>query len=292
MMKGAKMSLANWIAAVFALSACAGHGVNKGAEVDGAASSRSCLLYDGTQYLNKPLEFSKLIPPVGVWYVRHIWSPPSAIDQMPRKELIRSAIAKFEPQGILVLDLEHWPVVGSADTVAQTVEKLSRLIDWTREELPLARLGYYGIVPLRDYWRAQMGEGSHEYQAWQRENDRLSGVVAHSDILFPSAYTFYADINGWERFVRENMKEARRIGNGRAVYLFLWPEFHDSTPLRHSFLPPEMWVRELEVACDLADGVVIWGGYDLKNKRRRDWDADAPWWKATLEFARRRPADR
>jgi hypothetical protein len=36
----------------------------------------------------------------------------------------------------------------------------------------------------------------------------------------------------------------------------------------------------------VADGLVIWGGWDTPNKRSEPWDDKAEWWQTTLEFMR------
>ena len=44
---------------------------------------------------------------------------------------------------------------------------------------------------------------------------------------------------------------------------------------------------ELDIARQYADGIVLWGGYDLQNDHPRDWDETAPWWQVTKMFMSR-----
>jgi hypothetical protein len=71
--------------------------------------------------------------------------------------------------------------------------------------------------------------------------------------------------------------------------VFLWPEFHESSEFKYTFVSGETWGHQLKVACEIADGVVIWGGWDLQKKRAREWDDHASWWKVTLELQGIRP---
>jgi hypothetical protein len=59
--------------------------------------------------------------------------------------------------------------------------------------------------------------------------------------------------------------------------------------VRDRFLPPDFWQMELDVARRYADGIVLWGGYDLQNDHPRDWDETAPWWQVTKLFMSRVP---
>jgi len=56
------------------------------------------------------------------------------------------------------------------------------------------------------------------------------------------------------------------------------------------FLPASFWRLQLEIARRYADGVVIWGGYNLQARGPRTWDANAPWWRETLAFLAQRRA--
>jgi hypothetical protein len=69
---------------------------------------------------------------------------------------------------------------------------------------------------------------SPQFKAWQA-NDAVAPIAAQADVLFPSIYTFYPDENGWQTYAIAQIKEARRIGPGKPVYVFLWPQFEDAT---------------------------------------------------------------
>lgn len=86
----------------------------------------------------------------------------------------------------IIVDIERWSLTGDAQTVKENVGKLSAILSWIKAEALDIRLGAYGTVPLRDYWRAIRGPGSKEYQAWQRDNDRLEELATIQDALCPS----------------------------------------------------------------------------------------------------------
>jgi len=200
-----------------------------------------------------------------------------------RVEALLASVPK--DQTPLVLDFEQFHTTGSAATVNRSVRKLNEIAAAFRHALPGRRIGHYGAIPIRDYWRAiKLDRSNAGFRAWQEENNQLAGLEQQVDLLFPSLYTFYDDREGWQRYAIAQICEARRISN-KPVIAFLWPEYHDSNQrVRDRFLPGDYWQLQLETAYRYADGVVIWGGYDLQNRRPRDWDDNAEWWKRTKMF--------
>jgi hypothetical protein len=114
------------------------------------------------------------------------------------------------------------------------------------------------------------------------ENDQLRSLAGAVDVFFPSLYTFYPDQAGWKKYAIAQIEEARRYGGGKPIYVFLWPQYHESNRiLGGSYLPADYWLLELETAREYADGIVLWSGSSK-------WDEDAPWWKVTKEFVKNR----
>ena len=192
----------------------------------------------------------------------------------------------------VVLDIEHWPLKGSADAVRDSLTKYMTVLDWFQAAAPGLSVGYYGAPPIRDYWRAIKDTSSQERQSWMAENDQLRSFAGAVDVLFPSLYTFYPDQAGWKKYAIAQIQEARRYGGGKPVYVFLWPQYHESNRiLGGRYLPADYWLLELETAREYADGVVIWGGWGSDNRPAK-WDDSAPWWKKTKEFMETLPVSR
>jgi len=89
----------------------------------------------------------------------------------------------------------------------------SAYADIFRSENRDAQVGFYSDLPVRDYWRAIGNRDGAKYKSWQQENDTLSDLAEHVDVVFPSLYTFYEDTAGWVRYAQANLAEARRTGN-------------------------------------------------------------------------------
>jgi hypothetical protein len=175
---------------------------------------------------------------------------------------------------LVVIDVEHWDLNRlPADAVQRNVERYVALLDAFRAQLPTARIGLYGMVPIRNYWTPVRGNAG-ELSAWRAENERLKPIAEAADVIFPSLYTFYEDRDGWVEYAKANIAEAKQYG--RPVYPFVWPQYHKSwKPIDGDF-----WRLQLETVFNSADGMVIW----TPARGRPRWNPEAAWWQETVQF--------
>ena len=244
------------------------------------------LVFDGTLYSNKPDLLAYGIRPITLVYAGKLGSDwYKQTGRLPDRQAVQAAAREAQQKGhAVVLDIEHWPLKGSLDSVNDSVTKYMTVLEWFRAAAPDLPVGYYGAPPLRDYWRAINNPSHQERRTWMVENDQIRLLAKSVDALFPSLYTFYLDQVGWKKYAIAQIEEARRYGNGKPVYVFLWPQYHDSNRiLGGHFLPEDYWLLELETAKQYADGIVIWGGWGADNRPAK-WDENAVWWGKTKEF--------
>jgi len=239
------------------------------------AAERPFVVFDGLLYSGKPdTRVRGLVP---ITWVGDLWRPAISKDSVDEAQ-VRSIFARLShSHGFYYLDIENWPLDRSAGERQQSIAKLTQVIDLARRTAPHARLGFYGVLPGITYW--PLLRHDQRYDEWLATNRQLDGLATHIDAVFPSLYTFYEDIEGWQSYARQTLTEARRYG--KPVYAFLWPEFHDSTPRRGEQIPVAYWRTELELCGEMADGVVLWGGWG------QHWQEDAAWWQESLSFIRR-----
>jgi hypothetical protein len=227
-------------------------------------------VFDGMHHRQKPNLVAQGLDPISIIYEGAIFrsAEPAARLSLARLEAALFAIPNDGRP--VVLDIERW--IWVPGRVPLYVEALRN----ARMMKPDARLGFYGVVPSRDYWRA-IAAGSPAYGKWMEENDSLLEIAVEADYVFPSVYTFYNDPKGWVAYAEANIAEARRVANGKPVFVFLWPTFHESNrELRGQKLSGTFWRLQLDTARRLADGVVIWGG--------GEWREEDDWWAVTREF--------
>jgi hypothetical protein len=232
-------------------------------------------VYDALLYLGKPDLEAFGLKPIRVVYESELWMPKENTRFADRHRV--AAVARRIRDGSLVcIDIEVWPLTGKDEVVRESIEKFKSVANWLRQGTKNATIGYYGILPMRDYWRAISGKSTYVHRQWIHENKAVEGIAETIDVVFPSLYTFYPDQKEWEKYAIENIKAARMYG--KPVYAFLWPMYHDSTNRKGQYISQEYWRFQLEVCRKYADGVVIWGGW------KERWDDNAPWWIETKRF--------
>lgn len=250
------------------------------------AEQKPFVVFDGLLYANKPDLAQFGIQPISIVYASQLGNDWFKSDtRLPDKDAVqRVARESKEKAGYVVIDIEHWPLTGDSARVESSLSKYTTVLQWFKEAVPGLITGYYGTPPLRDYWRAIYPPMSKEWESLSSDNDRIRPLAGTVDVLFPSLYTFYTDQGAWVRYAYGQIAQARRYANGKPVYVFLWPQYHNSNrTLAGTYLPADYWRLELETAKQYADGIVLWGGWG-KNNRPAQWDEEAAWWKMTKEF--------
>lgn len=229
-------------------------------------------VFDATTFRDKPDLSIYGIEPVNIVYEGSVFMPDKPSNSLPSDGSIkRVATAAKASQGISIIDVELWQWLPN---ITELYVKLTQQLKIANPEL---KMGYYSIVPKRDYWRAKEGPSSEKYKMWQLENDQLQDIADCVDYLIPSLYTFYDYQPGWVAYAEANIAEARRLARGKPVYVFLWFQYHESNPeLKLKPIPADYWKLQLETVRRLADGIVLWGGVN--------WDPNAPWWIETQKF--------
>jgi hypothetical protein len=249
-------------------------------------AQRPFRIFDATAYIGRPDMSRYGIEPIHI-IDRGIW-PNGGLRGLPDPALVRRYVESLPPGDTpIVLDFEQYDLVGSDQAAGVARRDLGAIADAFRAAAPNRRIGFYGIVPIPDWARALAGAGSPPYREWQRQNDRMRAMQSRVDFVFPPAYTVNRDRAAWASFAASQICEARRLSS-KPLYVFLWPEFHDGSPLVGQYLEADFWRFQLETAHRLADGVVIFGGYDIRANRPRQWNPQAPWYQPTLDFIRDR----
>jgi hypothetical protein len=246
------------------------------------------IVFDATLYKNKP-SFSDYpgFRPITVLYEWPLFRTGQSSTGLPSEQTVRSVVKELgEASEPVVLDIERWPLKGDVQAVKTSVSKLLAVWSWIKDEMPRAKIGTYGTVPLPDYWRAIRGPTNAEFQTWQQDNDRLDELLPHMDAVYPSIYTFYSDRQGWVTYAIAQIGEARRKAKGKPVYAFLWPQYHESNHLIGlEPIEPDYWELQLNTVSQHADGVVIWGGWG--KTAPEPWNEAASWWQVTKRFMKR-----
>ena len=245
------------------------------------AGGKAFRVMDATAYSGKPPLERFGLEPMRVLVASFLWEHEEARGDLPSQADLTRVSEQISGESEVILDVEHWPLDDAHRGV--NLSRYADLVDDLARRNPGVRFGYYGRLPHRDYWAPI--EGGARRVAWRRYNDANRALADHVDALYPSLYTFDNDFDEWEVFARAQIAESRRLAPDKPVYAFLWPQYHDSVWFRGlDYLPRGAWRRQLEVAHEVADGIVIWGGWDFDAWQPAKWDEQAPWWLETKDF--------
>ena len=218
------------------------------------------------------------------------------INEEKVRNYARRASAAGQP---LVVDIEHWSVdIRSTDAaeVDAAIDRFLQIISWVKDERPDVEIGFYGLLPIREYWTPVQFQVAEEWRSndptltgrqdwyaeradqmtqWHAANDRLQELADAVDFIAPSLYTFYDDVEAWSWYAEANLAEAASYG--KPVYAFVWPKFHQGGWNAGEMISPEFWQHQLDFIRQHADGVIIWGSPDMAS-------AKTPWLATTLDF--------
>lgn len=239
-------------------------------------------VFDGTLYSDKPKLDNYGIESLKILYASSFWSKKQSREQIPDSKIIKALSQDViaDKNIILCLDIEDWKLNG--DERSASLEKYKATINLFKHYLKDTSIGYYGVLPERDYW-ASVKDNDKKKIRWKNTNNDLLDFSKNVDVVFPSLYTFYGDKEGWKKYAVEHLKEAKKYG--KPVYAFLWPLYHESNFLnKHDYIGDEYWKMQLEIVKKYADGLVLWGGWDFENKRPMKWDENSAWWAVTKKF--------
>jgi hypothetical protein len=253
-------------------------------------------LYDSLLFIGKPD-----LSPYGfkrsrTVYQNELW-PPKADYTTPNEAAVRSKARAVLAEGVtaavpVILDVERYSVDVRLDishlnpdtsTVDANIRKLEQIISWFRDEAPTLKVGFYDVAaPVTGLpVTGQQPANDTELAIWKKANSYLIPFVTHVDALYPSLYTFTTDPANWVALAQRYISEAKRIGAGKPVRPFIWPQYHDVMrgPLALTYIDYDYWMLQLTTIRDAGvSGIVFWGGY------QRQWDGTQGWWHATLDF--------
>jgi hypothetical protein len=130
---------------------------------------------------------------------------------------------------------------GGTAAVDVTIAYFTQVLRWARAAAPTAKLGFYGIGPIFDYWAANNYNTALQrpkdiwwaantarfvtaYGGWQAANTYLAPLLSKVDFICPQFYTFYdfyetgavganPDVyHGWKDSSLSRMNEGRQYG--------------------------------------------------------------------------------
>jgi hypothetical protein len=262
-----------------------------------AASKRDTFgIYDSLLFIGKPDLSRYGLKRARTVYEHELGLPKPTPDEAAVRSKARAILAEGVTAAVpVILDVEQYSVDVRLDishispdtsTVDANILKLNQIINWFKDEAPMLQVGFFDVaapvvgLPVT----GQQPANDAELAIWKKANSYLIPFATHVDALYPSLYTVETDPAKWVASAQQRISEAKRIGAGKPVRPFVWPQYHDvmRPPLAGTYIDYDYWRFQLTTIRDAgASGIVFWGGYQTA------WDHTQGWWHATLDFIAR-----
>lgn len=232
-------------------------------------------VFDAGQSKAKKLGWSQpAVTKIQLIYADRLWPKKDRPDG-PEHPIDAAYVQKFakqlNPHELVCIDIEEWKVWTKSG-----LEKYEHMADLIHQANPHVKLGYYGVLPIRNY-PAALQPNSVAYKQWVAANKRLVVLAKHVDVIFPSLYTFYNAPKQWQQYAIANIQQAKQYG--KPVYPYIWPLYHlMATRKKSTLIAGDFWRLQLQTCYEHADGLVIWNG------GRDKLSNDQGWAKVTREF--------
>src|SRR6266566_7204546 len=245
-------------------------------------------LYDSLLFIGKPD-----LSPYGFKRSRTVYEHELPPNEAAVRSKARAVLAEGVTAAVpVILDVEQYSVDVRLDishinpdtsTVDANIRKLEQIIGWFKDEAPTLKVGFFDVAApvLALPVTGQQPATDTEWAISEKATSYLIPFVTHVDALYPSLYTDTTDRAKWVALARRIISETKRIGAGKPVRPFIWPQYHDVMrgPLRLTYIDYDYWMLQLTTIRDAgASGIIFWGGYQTQ------WDDTQGWWHATLDF--------
>ncbi|HWB19777.1 MAG TPA: hypothetical protein VG711_05715 [Phycisphaerales bacterium] len=181
---------------------------------------------------------------------------------------VNSFVPDVHYKGLIVLDWEgaaYQNLIANPGSQMQksTMAEYIKATQFVRQMRPQAKVSVYGVPPAR-YWNRD--------ESWVALAESVKPLIQQLDCLCPSIYDFYANAQNDDfaeankAYAKDNARLALQMAEGRPVYPFVWPRYHDSNQSWGMRLIPRSEFKALVTAMAQAEvdgryinGVVWWG---------------------------------
>lgn len=247
-----------------------------GGSVSPPAEKSAFTLYDGTFFLTDPDLSPWGLSEIGVAVYNDISVTGDSTSGDPSEAKVRALARRSKPGDMLVLDVEHLPIdirFVSREVAAANLDILGRIVDWCHDEAPWLKVGYYYLFPLAN---THVTQSPAYIAAYQEAIDFVRPLIQKIDVLFPQFYTYTTDPEIWLAKARGEIAAMRPWG--KPILGYMMYHYADHTPMEGTDVSPDYWRYQLDAMRELADGAVLFGGY------QKVFDPGTPIWQATDRF--------
>ncbi len=236
-------------------------------------------IYDTTGFTGKP--------DVSVYGIASAWilyeggALPNGTDADLINLFFETAVA--HPNVPWILDVESLPIESGMVLQSANIQRLTHILQLAQSQSRGQSVSYFG--------------GAITYRQVNDDDSDLLALANQQDFFCPDCYTRVGqDQSTWGAKTLSLISRANGMDSTKPVYPFLWMQIFDPCAVGVNpcptngavAVPSDLWAHELQVSEKDADGIVIWGGYNLTTLHPLSnpihWDDNAPWWQVTKDF--------
>lgn len=249
-------------------------------------------IFDEFSFINEPdfqaigvniEKASRIIYESAVWPNSRVFDS-NGLATLPSQSSVTSFVADKHGSydGYLTMDFENYSWLGQPESKVQDqLEQFITMLQWIKAAAPLAKVGYYGMVPFHNPGRAQeIDAGTTRYTDWASSNELLQPLADVMDASFPSLYVNDSvDLAYHERVMRAYLIACNALGIPE-TFGYLLPVYNPSAGSKTGAPIEKTAFRTILDDADAAgyDGIVIWSPH------QGEWSDSLPWYQATVEY--------
>lgn len=200
--------------------------------------------------------------------------------ELPPRQWYDAVAGTLNPRhGWVLVDHEDWFEATQGERLA-TASNFATMYRELKSRRPDLKFAFYAFGIKHHSTYPAFSPSSPDYQAWQRMSEDYAEMLAVVDALCPTLYFWYTEADNGLAFTqarspglfRGYLTEARRLldkygAKNRPVYPYIWWRKHDASKDLEGWI----WDDMLEQTLLLADGFVLWGGY------QQAWNSGDAW---------------
>lgn len=250
-------------------------------------------IFDEFGYVNEPNfqaigvnieKASLIIYESNVWANSRVYDGPGGLATLPSQSSVTTYVGNNygSYNGYLTLDFENYTWLGIPESQFQNqLAQYITLLQWIKSAAPLAKVGYYGILPFHNPSRAsEIDIASTRYTDWVGSNELLQPLADLMDANFPSLYVNDSvDLAYHERVMRAFLIASDALGIPE-TFGYLRTVYNPSVGSKTGNPIPKADFRTVLDDADAAgyEGMVIW------EPHQGEWSDSLPWYQATVEY--------
>ncbi|GEM_PF-143943 len=240
-------------------------------------TDKEFIVYDMLSYVDKPDLSSKMLSDIGAFHRAELMKNDDDGKLSVDINTMSALSELIAIKGNTTISLNYETNIENGNITDKEIGALSKQVyDYLRFKNSKLKISSYSspVVNLSSfrYENKDMDEEKLLVQ-WRKLNERRWSSF-HGDYYSPVAFINTPDFESWSKDLKIMIDEIKEKGGKRKIYIFLSPqyEFINNNPHSNKFIEPAIFKKMLDVAYELADGVILSNSTTEVNEQPVSWD--------------------